>query len=132
MTLTLLDWAVLLAYLAVVLLIGFHCARRNTSTEEYFVGGRRFRGWVIGLSLSSLVFLNPELALRDSLIVFVPLLLVTFVIAGKCGNGQERNGKCRRKTKFEHRKSPNFRNSSGPPKECPPGNAHRPAPSIAI
>jgi len=33
MTLSLLDWAVLLAYLAVVLLIGFYFARRNTSTE---------------------------------------------------------------------------------------------------
>ena len=39
MTLSLLDWGVLLAYLAVVLLIGVYFARRNTSTEEYFVGG---------------------------------------------------------------------------------------------
>ena len=37
--------------------------------------------WVIGLSLSSLVFLNPELELRGSMIVFLPLLLVTLVIA---------------------------------------------------
>ena len=80
MTLSLLDWAVLLAYLAVVLLIGFYFARRNTSTEEYFVGGRRFRGWVIGLSLvgtsiSSITFLAyPADAFKTGWLRYLPNL----------------------------------------------------------
>ena len=45
------DVIVLLAYLTGVTLMGIYFARRNTNTEEYFVGGRRFKGWVIGLSL---------------------------------------------------------------------------------
>ncbi|HBP69432.1 MAG TPA: sodium:solute symporter, partial [Alcanivorax sp.] len=80
MTLSLLDWGVLLAYLAVVLLIGFYFARRNTSTEEYFVGGRRFRGWVIGLSLvgtsiSSITFLAyPADAFKTGWLRYLPNL----------------------------------------------------------
>jgi len=45
------DIIVLLAYLAGVTLMGVYFARRNTNTEEYFVGGRSFKGWAIGLSL---------------------------------------------------------------------------------
>ncbi|HBS13460.1 MAG TPA: sodium:solute symporter, partial [Alcanivorax sp.] len=80
MILSLLDWGVLLAYLAVVLLIGFYFARRNTSTEEYFVGGRRFRGWVIGLSLvgtsiSSITFLAyPADAFKTGWLRYLPNL----------------------------------------------------------
>lgn len=80
MTLSLLDWGVLLVYLAVVLLIGFYFARRNTSTEEYFVGGRRFRGWVIGLSLvgtsiSSITFLAyPADAFKTGWLRYLPNL----------------------------------------------------------
>jgi hypothetical protein len=38
--------------------------------------------WLIGTSLGSLVLLNPELDLRSSLIVFIPILAVTLTIAG--------------------------------------------------
>ena len=55
MTLATLDWAVLLAYLGAILLIGFYFARRNTSTEEYFVGGRRFVvGGVLGVVVGAI------------------------------------------------------------------------------
>lgn len=90
MTLALLDWAVLLAYLVVVMLIGLYFARRNTTTEEYFVGGRRFRGWVIGLSLvgtsiSSITFLAyPADAFKTGWLRYLPNLalpLALFVAA---------------------------------------------------
>jgi len=45
------DIIVLLAYLTGITVMGLYFARRNTDTEEYFVGGRSFKGWVIGLSL---------------------------------------------------------------------------------
>ena len=86
MTLAPLDWAVLLAYLAVILLIGFGFARRNTSTEEYFVGGRRFRGWVIGLSLvgtsiSSVTFLAyPADAFKTGWLRYLPNLALPLAL----------------------------------------------------
>jgi len=57
-----LDAAALTVYLAGMLALGFWFSRRNTSTEEYFVGGRSFPGWAIGLSMlgtsiSSITFL---------------------------------------------------------------------------
>jgi len=57
-----LDFAVLLVYLLAVTAMGLYFSRKNTSTEEYFLGGRRFSGWAIGLSMvgtaiSSITFL---------------------------------------------------------------------------
>jgi SSS family solute:Na+ symporter len=46
-----LDLAAIAIYLAAMLGIAFYFARRNTNTEEYFVGGRAFGGWVLGLSM---------------------------------------------------------------------------------
>lgn len=61
-TLRPLDLAAILIYLLGMTMVGAYFARRNTSTEEYFVGNRSFRGWVIGLSMvgtmiSSVTFL---------------------------------------------------------------------------
>lgn len=86
MTLATLDWAVLLVYLAAILLIGFYFARRNTNTEEYFVGGRRFRGWVIGLSLvgtsiSSVTFLAyPADAFKTGWLRYLPNLALPLAL----------------------------------------------------
>ncbi|MCG8394968.1 MAG: sodium:solute symporter [Pseudomonadales bacterium] len=80
MNLALADWIVLAGYLCVVLGIGIYFSRRNTSTEEYFVGGRRFRGWVIGLSLvgtsiSSITFLAyPADAFKTDWLRYLPNL----------------------------------------------------------
>jgi len=57
-----LDLAVLVAYLVAMAAMGVYFSRRNKNTEEYFVGGRRFGGLVVGLSLigtsvSSITFL---------------------------------------------------------------------------
>ena len=45
------DWLVLIVYFLAMAYAGVYFARRNTSTEEYFVGNRALPGWVIGLSL---------------------------------------------------------------------------------
>ena len=50
-TLSRLDWTLVAAYFAVFAAIGVWCARRQKSTEEYFVGGRAIPGWAAGLSL---------------------------------------------------------------------------------
>jgi len=79
------DWfniAVLLGYLLFMLLLGVWCARRNNSTEEYFVGGRAFPGWAIGLSLigtslSSVTFIAfPADAFKTAWLRFLPNLML--------------------------------------------------------
>ncbi|MCF6223457.1 MAG: sodium:solute symporter [Flavobacteriaceae bacterium] len=47
----LLDIIAVLFYLVAMISIGVYFSRRNTTTEEYFVGNRSFPGWVIGLSM---------------------------------------------------------------------------------
>lgn len=73
-----LDLLVLLVFMAVITAMGFYFARRNTATEEYFLGGRRFPGWAIGLSMmgtaiSSITFLSmPADAFKTTWIRFIP------------------------------------------------------------
>ena len=57
-----LDLVVIVLYLLGMAAVGVWFSRKNTSTEEYFVGGRSFPGWAIGLSMlgtsiSSVTFL---------------------------------------------------------------------------
>lgn len=81
------DAAVLIGYLAVVFAIGLWAARGNDSTEEYFLGGRRFRGWVIGLSLvgtsiSSVTFIAyPADAFKTTWLRYLPNLALPLAIA---------------------------------------------------
>jgi solute:Na+ symporter, SSS family len=59
-----LDVVAILVYLGGMIGIALYFARRNTNTEEYFVGGRSFAGWVIGLSmLGTIVSSSTFLAL---------------------------------------------------------------------
>ncbi|MBM82107.1 MAG: sodium:solute symporter [Planctomycetaceae bacterium] len=57
-----LDIVIIVLYLLGTVGLGVWFARRNKTTEEYFLGGRSFAGWVIGLSMlgtsiSSVTFL---------------------------------------------------------------------------
>jgi SSS family solute:Na+ symporter len=72
------DIAVLAAYFGLTMGMGFFFARRNTSTEEYFLGGRSFPGWALGLSLlgtsiSSVTFIAfPADTFKTTWIRFLP------------------------------------------------------------
>ncbi|MCB0749895.1 MAG: sodium/solute symporter, partial [Ignavibacteriae bacterium] len=57
-----LDVTALIFYLGILTLMGIYFSRKNTNTEEYFVGGRSFSGLIVGLSMvgtsiSSVTFL---------------------------------------------------------------------------
>lgn len=45
------DIGILIVYFASMTLMGLYFARRAKSTEQYFVGGRSYPGWLIGISL---------------------------------------------------------------------------------
>lgn len=76
------DVGVLCLYLGGMLALGLYFSRRNTNTEEYFVGGRSFPGWAIGLSLvgtsiSSITFLAyPGDAYKTAWLRFLPNLML--------------------------------------------------------
>ena len=86
MSLSLPDLLTLIAYLLVVMGIGLYFSRKNTNTEEYFVGGRSFSGWVIGLSLvgtsiSSITFLAyPADAYKTAWLRYLPNLMLPLAI----------------------------------------------------
>ena len=73
-----LDITTLVLYMATLVGMGFYLSRKNTSTEEYFVGGRSYSGWVIGLSMigtsiSSVTFLAfPADAYKTAWLRFIP------------------------------------------------------------
>src|SRR5690606_10770933 len=61
-TIRLPDAVVIVVYLVAMAWLDVLFARRNETTEEYFVGKRAFPGWVIGMSMlgtivSSVTFL---------------------------------------------------------------------------
>jgi SSS family solute:Na+ symporter len=113
-----LDQLVLFAYMAIVLGMGFYFSRRNVSTEEYFLGGRRFSGWVIGLSLvgtsiSSITFIAyPGDAYKTSWLRFLPNLLLPLavLIAAWLFLPRFREGRATSAYEFlEHRYGPSIR-----------------------
>ena len=49
--LTFIDVAVIVAYLLIMLYMGLKIARKQRSTEDFFVGGRDLPAWAVGISL---------------------------------------------------------------------------------
>lgn len=81
-----LDIVVLAFYFVFMAALGFYFSRRNKNTEQYFVGGRSFGGWVIGISLvgysiSSVTFIGyPGDAYKTAWIRFMPNLMMPVAI----------------------------------------------------
>ena len=85
-----LDLLAVLLYLCVMAGIAVYFSRRNTSTEQYFVGKRSFPGWAVGMSMlattiSSVTFLAFPAAgfagdYRDLVINFMLPIGVIFAV----------------------------------------------------
>jgi Na+/proline symporter len=57
MKLSLLDWAAIVGYLLLTLLLGLYFRRRSSrNTEEYFVSGRKVTWWLAGTSMVATTF----------------------------------------------------------------------------
>lgn len=82
-----LDIVGLVFYFAIIAGMGWYYSRKNKSTEEYFVGGRSFPGWAVGLSMvgtsiSSVTFLAfPADAFKTTWIRFLPALMLPIAVA---------------------------------------------------
>lgn len=72
------DWLVIAIYFGAMAWLGWRCSQKNADTEAYFVGGRSFRGWALGLSMvgtsiSSVSFLAyPADAYRTAWLRMLP------------------------------------------------------------
>jgi len=91
--LTIWDYLVVLAYGAAMLGIGWICSRRQTSTEEYYLGGRSMPWFIVGLStmatlVSTITYLttpgeiikNGYGVLWGSLAVWIAFVPIGYVI----------------------------------------------------
>ena len=90
----LLDYLVVLFYLAVIVCIGIYVSRKQISTEAYFAGGRSIPAWAIGFSLlatliSSVTFLaypgqgfdgNWILLVQGLMVPVVLLIIIWFIV----------------------------------------------------
>ena len=66
MKLTPLDWAAIVGYLLITLLLGLYFRRRSgRSTLEYFVSGRKAPWWLAGTSMVGPPHLQPTPRLRS-------------------------------------------------------------------
>ena len=81
-----LDYVVLVAYAAAMLGMGFYIARKQRSTEDFFVGGRNLPAWAVGLSLlasllSTITFLGmPGEMFRTGMGFLTRYLAIPFVL----------------------------------------------------
>ncbi|MCG3198819.1 MAG: Sodium/glucose cotransporter [bacterium] len=82
----LLDWTILLVYFVVIAGIGPLFARKNKSTETFFVGNRSFPAWLLGLamfatSISSItVVAYPADAYKTAYLRLLPAFMLPFGI----------------------------------------------------
>ncbi|MFO8013665.1 MAG: sodium:solute symporter [Phycisphaerae bacterium] len=85
------DYVVLAGYLAVLVGIGWYFSRREKSTDDFFLGGRRIPWWAAGLSifgtaLSAITYVSiPGNAFQGNWVMVIaqisPIVLVPIVAA---------------------------------------------------
>jgi len=86
MTLHPADLVVIASYFALMVAIGWYFSRRNRSTDHYFLGGRNFPGWAIGLSfigstISSVTFIAyPADSFKTAWVRLLPNLAFPFIV----------------------------------------------------
>ena len=70
------DWLVVASYLLMMLLIGLYYSLKNKTGEDYMLGGRQMRPWMVGLSLfATLISAISYLAWPGEVIKHGPMIL---------------------------------------------------------
>jgi len=84
--LSIIDWCVCIAYLAVVFGLAIRSARGQQDNEDYFLGGRKMNWFVVGVSMfatsfSSISFLGlPQRGAYQDFSFYLTILFIPFVI----------------------------------------------------
>lgn len=90
MTLHPVDLLVILVYATFTVAIGLRCSRRHQTADRYFLGGRDFPGWAIGLSfigstISSITFIAyPADSFKTAWLRILPPLAFPLVVLLAC------------------------------------------------
>jgi len=84
------DWIALCGYLGAILLIGVYFSKREKSTDDFFLAGRRVPWWaagmsIIGTGLSAITFMTfPAVARKGNWTQYtgsiVPILIIPIVV----------------------------------------------------
>ena len=81
-TLAVLDWIVIVAYMLLLLAIGWYYSRRTKSAEDYLLGGRRMNWLGLGISLfATMLSAVTYLALPGEMILYGPIFAIGKVAA---------------------------------------------------
>jgi Na+/proline symporter len=56
MNFSIIDWIIVIAYLLLMLLIGYLSSRNNKTAEDYILGGKTMNPFMIGISLFATLF----------------------------------------------------------------------------
>jgi SSS family transporter len=81
-----LDWGIVAGFFVLYLLIGWHFSKRQTSTDEYALGGRKMKWWAAAFSMfatgtSAISFMAiPAFIFSTNLVIVFPLVLVILVL----------------------------------------------------
>lgn len=76
------DWTVIVVYVFLMLSIGLYFSRRQKTSEDYLVGGRRVNSFVSGISLFASFFSTISfLALAGEVIKHGPLIIIVMIVS---------------------------------------------------
>ncbi len=81
-----LDWVVILGYALSMLLIGWHYSRKTKTIDDYLLGGRDMKSWMVGLSLfatllSTITYMAyPGEIIKHGPMISAGLLVIPLVI----------------------------------------------------
>lgn len=84
-TLTSLDWIIIILYGIGMLAVGFYYSRKNKSADDYMLGGRGMKSWKVGISLfatmfSAITYLSlPGEMIKHGPMIFLLILALPFV-----------------------------------------------------
>lgn len=84
------DLLVIVTYAVITLAIGLRFSKRNKTTDRYFLGGRNFPGWAIGLSfigstISSITFIAyPADSFKTAWLRILPPLAFPLIVLVAC------------------------------------------------
>ena len=84
-TLTSLDWSVIIAYGIGMLLVGVYYSRKNKNADDYMLGGRGMKAWKVGVSLfatmfSAITYLSlPGEMIKHGPMIFLMLTAIPFI-----------------------------------------------------
>lgn len=74
-SLTTLDWIIIIGYGIGMLLVGFYFSRQNKNSNDYMLGGRNMQSWKVGLSLFATMFSAVSyLSLPGEMIQYGPMM----------------------------------------------------------